>query len=31
MGLIRLQRNQATPRNSLYQQYFLEHLRGVRE
>ena len=28
MGLIRLQRNQATPRNSLYQQYFLEHLKG---
>ncbi|MBD2114660.1 AAA-like domain-containing protein [Nodosilinea sp. FACHB-141] len=29
MGLIRLQRNQATPRNSLYQQYFLEHLKGM--
>ncbi|WP_346292273.1 AAA-like domain-containing protein [Sphaerothrix gracilis] len=30
MGLIRLQRNEATPRNSLYQQYFREHLRGGR-
>ena len=28
MGLIRLQRNEATPRNSLYQQYFREHLKG---
>jgi hypothetical protein len=28
MGLIRLQRNQATPRNSLYQQYFREHLKS---
>lgn len=28
MGLIRLQRNQATPRNSLYQDYFREHLKG---
>jgi glutathione S-transferase len=29
MGLIRLHRNQATPRNSLYQQYFREHLKGT--
>ncbi|MEO0490611.1 MAG: AAA-like domain-containing protein, partial [Cyanobacteria bacterium J06659_2] len=28
MGLIRLQRNEATPRSSLYQQYFREHLKG---
>ncbi|MEO1125673.1 MAG: AAA-like domain-containing protein [Cyanobacteria bacterium J06639_16] len=28
MGLIRLQRNEASPRSSLYQQYFREHLKG---